>query len=148
MPTRTQTAAALSAAAFVMAGLFFYDHSAPMVFVEGHVTPAVASPLQMIDVSITLDWKRKCELSVTRILRDGAGEEHKLPWSPSSPPPNLGKITSHRSIVIPAESKFGKAACYRATVYMTCGLVDKLFPIKVEMPCMSFEIAAPTNGQR
>lgn len=141
-PSRTQTAAALSAVALVAAGLFLFDHSPPIVFVEGHVTPSIVSPLQTIDVSITLDWKRLCELQVSRILRDGAGEEHKLPFSQSSPPPAGGRLTSHRAIVIPAESKFGKAACYRATIYMQCGILDKLWPIKVEMPCMPFEIVS------
>lgn len=140
MPTRTQTAAAISAIAFVAAGLYFYDHSAPIVFIEGHVSPAVVSPLAMIDVTITLDWKRPCELKVSRILRDGAGEEHKLPFSQSSPPPTGGRLISHRSIVVPAEAKYGKAACYRATVYLQCGILDKLWPIKLEMPCMPFEI--------
>lgn len=141
MLTRTQTAAAISAVALVAAGLYFYDHSPPMKFVEGHITPQVAAPGQPINVSITLDWMRLCDLDVSRIMRDGGGDEHKLPWSPSKPPPKTGRLTSVREIIVPTAAKFGKGACYRATIYMQCGIFDKLFPIKVDVPCISFEIA-------
>lgn len=141
MLTRTQTAAAITAVAFVAAGLYLYDRTPPFKFVEGHITPDVAQPGQPIDVSITLDWARLCELNVTRIMRDGGGDEHKLPWSPSSPPPKGGRLTSVRQIIVPTAAKFGKGACYRATIYMQCGMLDKLFPIKVDVPCISFEIA-------
>jgi hypothetical protein len=141
MFTRTQIAAAVTAVVFVAAGLYLYDHSPPMKFVEGHVSPEIAHPAQPISVSITLDWTRLCELDVSRIMRDGAGDEHKLPWSKSSPPPKTGRLVSVRQIIVPAEAKYGKSACYRASIYMQCGILDKLFPIKVEVPCIPFEIA-------
>lgn len=141
---RTRTAAAIAAVVLVVAGLFFYDHSPPMRFVEGHVMPEIASPGQPIGVSITLDWARLCELNVSRVMRDGGGDEHKLPWSASSPPPGTGRLTSVRQIIVPTAAKFGKGACYRATVYMQCGILDKLWPIKVEVPCIPFEIV-PKN---
>lgn len=147
MSLNTRTAALITAVAFVALGLYLWDHSPPMKFIEGHITPQVAAPGQPIDVSITLDWVRLCELNVTRVMRDGAGEEHKLPWSPSSPPPKIGLLTSTRSIIVPTAAKFGKNACYRATIYMQCGIIDKIFPIRIEVPCeaMPFEIIPPSK---
>lgn len=140
---RTQVAAALVATCFVILGLVLFDHTPPFRFVAGSVTPQRVAPGQMIEVSLTLDWRRRCELDVTRVLRDGAGEEHKLPWSKSSPPPALGEITSRRQVVVPTTAKFGAAACYRATIYMTCGVLDRVFPIRIDVPCVNFEIVPP-----
>lgn len=141
--SRTHLAAALGASILFIAGLIFYDHTPPFTYVSGKVEPAKAAPGQIIDVSITLDWRRLCELDVTRVLRDGGGDEHKLPWSRSSPPPKRGQLTSKRQIIIPMTAKYGNNACYRATIYMTCGLLDKLFPIKIEVPCIPLEIVPP-----
>lgn len=145
--TSTKIAAGTAAIALVVFGLYEIDRSAPMKFVEGHVTPQQASPGQLVNVTLTLDWMRLCELDVSRVMRDGAGEEHKLPWSKSSPPPKLGRLTSTRQIVVPATAKFGKSACYRATIYMQCGIIDRAFPIRVEMPCeaMPLEIVPPAK---
>lgn len=142
-PNRTHLAAAVFASIVFLSGLFFWDHSPPFRFVSGDIIPSKASPGQIVDVSIALDWKRLCELDVTRVLRDGAGDEHKLPWSKSSPPPRLGVLTSKRQIVIPTTAKYGTSACYRASIYLTCGVFDKMFPIKIEVPCIPFEIVPP-----
>lgn len=141
--SRTHLAAAVCASILFVTGLVFYDHSPPFRFVSGDIIPAKAVPGQLVDVAITLDWKRLCELNVTRVMRDGAGDEHKLPWSPSSPPPRTGVLTSKRQIVIPTTAKYGPDACYRASIYMTCGILDRAFPIKIDIPCIPFEIVPP-----
>lgn len=140
----TQYLAASGAIILVVGGLFVFDRSPPMVFKSGSVNPVRVSPGQPLSITIELEWKRLCDLDVSRILRDGAGEEHKLPWSKSSPPPTMPDkpLASTREIIVPSSAKFGKGACYRATVYMACSAVDRLFPIKVEIPCIPFEIVA------
>lgn len=142
--TPTQYLAGGSAIILVVGGLFVFDRSPPIVFKAGSVKPQQASPGQSLSVSIELEWKRLCELDVSRILRDGAGEEHKLPWSKSSPPASMPDkpLTSTREIIVPVTAKHGKQACYRATIYMTCSPLDRLSPIKVEIPCIPFEIVA------
>lgn len=139
---RTHAAAGITCLLLLVAGWFAFDRSPPMVFVSGDVNPKVVSPGQPLSVMIELQWNRLCELDVTRILRDGAGDEHKLPWSKSSPPAKLPEkpLKSVREIIIPTAAKAGKFACYRATIYMTCGMVDHFWPIKVEVPCIPLEI--------
>ena len=138
----TQYLAGSAAILLVVGGLFVFDRSPPVVYRSGSVHPEQVSPGQPLAVKIVLDWKRLCDLDVSRILRDGAGEEHKLPWSKSSPPPTLppGPMISTREIIVPATAKYGDKACYRATVYMTCGPFDKIAPIKIEIPCIPFKI--------
>ena len=141
----TQYIAGTAAVALVVGGLVVFDRSPPIVYKSGSVRPERVSPGKPLSVKIELEWKRLCDLDVSRILRDGAGEEHKLPWSRSSPPPTMpsAPLVSTREIIVPATAKYGDKACYRATVYMTCGVLDKVAPIKVEIPCIPFEIVPP-----
>lgn len=133
--------------------MLVWSRSPPFVFVSGSVAPAAAKPGDPIPlhitaggnaaITITLKWSRLCELESVRIVQDGEHKDWKIPSPPSTPPHTLDPrpLPSVRVINIPAGATPG-AAHYRATVYLRCNPLDRLWPIKILIPPLPFEIKA------
>lgn len=141
-----------------LSSFYLYDQRSPLDFVAGVVSAAAPDHGQpapnfitkgsVIIPAITLTWYRvDCSFAVTRMIRDGAGRDHKLPTDrPSVPPPasDIGKpLTSLRKIVVPNDALPGPNAHYRATLTFNCGYLGSFHSIVVEMPPMTFAISPP-----
>lgn len=142
---RTHVYAAIAAGLMVGSGLLFIDRAPPFRYLESRFEPAVIEPGGTMRHYLKIEWRRRdCAVTLTRAVTDYRGALHKMETIVVPPAP-VGKregppiVESWRQVTVPRDLPPGPAN-YEPVAYMRCGLIDGIWPIRVDPIPMPFTV--------
>lgn len=150
-----------AAVVLAVSGFYLYDQRTPVEYRSGEVVSAWCDkerkdpPPETIRKGgcmkpvIGLFWHRvDCDLEVARSMRDGKGDDIKIPSDHSSATPSASVIgivsISNRTVVLPGDAQPykppGPKPSYRGKMKLSCGILRKMVnPFEIEVGPIPFE---------